>query len=72
MMETPVVAKTVKYLAVPHEAANSRVTHVQWLVEITNLDGTTSMCCNSTYGHKTKAAAKNCLIREMNRRISAL
>jgi len=65
----PVVAKDAKYVEVVHESAG-RITRVNWLIKFTRLsDDTQQRCCSSTHGHQTKAAAKACLVRNLNRLI---
>jgi len=68
-MTEPIVAQSVRFASIEHGASLNRVFAVCWKVVITNLDGTEQDCCASTYGHRTKKAARDCVIREMNRRI---
>jgi len=66
----PVVAKDAKYVPIDH-FVGARHTRTQWLVGFTRLaDDTAQRCCASTHGHRTKAAAKACLVRTLNRLIA--
>jgi len=65
----PIVGKDAKYVRIDH-FTGPRVTHTQWVIKFIRLsDDTEQYCCASTYGHNTKANAKACLVRTINRLI---
>lgn len=59
---------TAKFVAVNHYGASVVPNRVSWLVEA-KVDGCDEVlrCCNSTHGHRTKQAAKDCFVKAWNR-----
>jgi hypothetical protein len=51
-----------------HYGAGVHPTRTAWLVRITWQDGTESMCCESTHGHRTQDTAVQCSYRAARRR----
>lgn len=68
-MTNRVVAKAVRFSPVRHTSYSG--VRTAWVVIITNLDGTESLChgdLSTNHGHRTRQAAKDCVTREMHRR----